>query len=407
MKSCVGSTWCRYGVQDSVGFSIDIENRYKGLRAPHKLKFAVSGCTRECAEAQSKDVGIIATEKGWNLYVCGNGGMKPRHADLLAADLDSATLIRYVDRFLMFYIRTADRLQRTSVWLENLEGGLEYLKQVVIDDKLGIAAELEAEMAHIVNTYECEWKKAIERSRYAQALPPFRQQRARRRQRRLHRGTRSDSSRDARRTLAASARRPYEICEFVALRLRARRNTAGLRCRRTDRRQTDRDSSRRTMRPCARQLRSQQRSERARRADWSATCNGEPVVASPIYKHHFSLITGRCIEDAEQSVRVYPARVTDGRIWVKSEPLRAACPTRKLVVIGNGMAGMKVVEELLEIAPEAYRITVFGAEPHPNYNRILLSPVLAGEKRVEDIILNPLEWYREKGVTLHSERSGR
>jgi nitrite reductase (NADH) large subunit len=162
VKSCVGSTWCRYGVQDSVGFAIDIENRYKGLRSPHKLKFAVSGCTRECAEAQSKDVGIIATEKGWNLYVCGNGGMKPRHADLLASDLDRDTLVRYIDRFLMFYIRTADRLQRTSVWLDNLEGGLDYLKQVVIEDKLGIAAELETDMARIVNTYECEWKKAVE-----------------------------------------------------------------------------------------------------------------------------------------------------------------------------------------------------------------------------------------------------
>jgi nitrite reductase (NADH) large subunit len=162
VKSCVGSTWCRYGVQDSVGFAIDIENRYKGLRAPHKLKFAVSGCTRECAEAQSKDVGVIATEKGWNLYVCGNGGMKPRHADLLAADLDRETLVRYIDRFLMFYVRTADRLQRTSVWLDNLEGGLDYLKQVVIEDKLGIAAELEADMARVINTYECEWKKAVE-----------------------------------------------------------------------------------------------------------------------------------------------------------------------------------------------------------------------------------------------------
>jgi nitrite reductase (NADH) large subunit len=162
VKSCVGSTWCRYGVQDSVGFSIDIENRYKGLRAPHKLKFAVSGCTRECAEAQSKDIGVIATEKGWNLYVCGNGGMKPRHADLFASDLDRDTLIRYIDRVLMFYIRTADRLQRTAVWLDNLEGGLEYLKQVVIEDKLGIAAELEADMAGVVATYECEWKKAID-----------------------------------------------------------------------------------------------------------------------------------------------------------------------------------------------------------------------------------------------------
>jgi nitrite reductase (NADH) large subunit len=162
VKSCVGSTWCRYGVQDSVGFAIELENRYKGLRSPHKIKFAVSGCTRECAEAQSKDVGVIATEKGWNLYVCGNGGMKPRHADLLASDLDSATLIRYVDRFLMFYVRTADRLQRTASWLENLEGGLEYLRSVVCDDKLGIAAELEAAMALVVGTYECEWKKAVE-----------------------------------------------------------------------------------------------------------------------------------------------------------------------------------------------------------------------------------------------------
>lgn len=162
VKSCVGSTWCRYGVQDSVGEAIRIEDRYKGLRSPHKLKFAVSGCTRECAEAQSKDVGIIATETGWNLYVCGNGGMKPRHADLLATDLDSKTMIKYIDRFLMFYVRTADRLQRTSVWLENLEGGLDYLKEVVIEDKLGIAKELEAEMAHIVDTYQCEWKTTIE-----------------------------------------------------------------------------------------------------------------------------------------------------------------------------------------------------------------------------------------------------
>ncbi|CAM4184234.1 nitrite reductase large subunit NirB [Vibrio agarivorans] len=162
VKSCVGSTWCRYGVDDSVGFAIDIENRYKGLRSPHKLKFAVSGCTRECAEAQSKDIGIIATDNGWNLYVCGNGGMRPRHADLLATDLDRETLIKYVDRVLMFYIRTADRLQRTSVWLENLEGGIEYLKQVVIEDKLGVCSELESEMAANIAKYQCEWKTTIE-----------------------------------------------------------------------------------------------------------------------------------------------------------------------------------------------------------------------------------------------------
>ena len=161
VKSCVGSTWCRYGVDDSVGLAIELENRYKGLRAPHKIKFGVSGCTRECAEAQGKDVGIIATEKGWNLYVCGNGGMKPRHAELLAADLSKQDLIRYIDRFLMFYIRTADRLQRTSVWRDNLEGGLDYLKDVIVDDRLALATELESEMQHVVDTYECEWKNAV------------------------------------------------------------------------------------------------------------------------------------------------------------------------------------------------------------------------------------------------------
>ncbi|HSX84605.1 MAG TPA: nitrite reductase large subunit NirB, partial [Cellvibrio sp.] len=161
VKSCVGSTWCRYGVLDSVGMAIAIEERYKGLRAPHKLKFAVSGCTRECAEAQSKDVGVIATETGWSLYVCGNGGMKPRHADLFATGLDDATLLKYIDRFLMFYVRTADRLQRTSVWMDNLEGGLKYLKNVVIDDKLGIGADLENDMQRVVDAYQCEWKSTI------------------------------------------------------------------------------------------------------------------------------------------------------------------------------------------------------------------------------------------------------
>ncbi|MEQ9547971.1 MAG: nitrite reductase large subunit NirB [Marinobacter sp.] len=162
VKSCVGSTWCRYGVQDSVGMAIFLEDRYKGLRSPHKIKMAVSGCTRECAEAQSKDIGVIATENGWNLYVCGNGGMRPRHADLFATDLSDEELIRTIDRVLMFYVRTADRLQRTSVWMENLEGGLDYLKEVALEDSLGIGKELEEHMESIVGTYQCEWKTAVE-----------------------------------------------------------------------------------------------------------------------------------------------------------------------------------------------------------------------------------------------------
>ncbi|RTG94306.1 nitrite reductase, partial [Thermus scotoductus] len=145
-----------------VGLATRLENRYKGLRAPHKIKMGVSGCIRECAEARSKDVGVIATERGWNLYVGGNGGMKPRHAELLAADLDEETLVRYIDRFLMFYIRTADKLQRTSGWLEKLDGGIEYLREVIVEDKLGLAAELVAQMARHIETYRCEWKATLE-----------------------------------------------------------------------------------------------------------------------------------------------------------------------------------------------------------------------------------------------------
>ena len=161
VKSCVGSTWCRYGVQDSVGMAVEIELRYRGLRAPHKIKLGVSGCQRECAEARSKDVGVIATEKGWNLYVGGNGGATPKHAQLLAGDLDSATLIRYIDRYLMFYIRTADRLQRTAVWQETIEGGLDHIRAVVCDDALGIAEDLEEAMARHVEGYSDEWAAVL------------------------------------------------------------------------------------------------------------------------------------------------------------------------------------------------------------------------------------------------------
>ncbi|MFW6868651.1 nitrite reductase large subunit NirB [Nocardioides sp. CPCC 206347] len=161
VKSCVGSTWCRYGVQDSVGLAIELELRYRGLRSPHKLKGGVSGCARECAEARSKDFGIIATEKGWNLYVCGNGGAIPSHAQLLAGDLDTATLIKYLDRFLMYYIRTADRLQRTSYWMDAI-GGLDRIREVVVDDALGLGAELEAAMDTHVDSYFDEWKATIE-----------------------------------------------------------------------------------------------------------------------------------------------------------------------------------------------------------------------------------------------------
>ncbi len=161
VKSCVGSTWCRFGVQDSVGLAIDLELRYRGLRSPHKIKLGVSGCARECAEARGKDVGVIATDKGWNVYVGGNGGFTPRHARLLAEDLDTETLVRTIDRFLMYYVRTADRLQRTAPWVEEHEGGLDAIRAVVLDDSLGIAEDLDAAMAAHVGRYEDEWAATL------------------------------------------------------------------------------------------------------------------------------------------------------------------------------------------------------------------------------------------------------
>lgn len=172
-KTCVGSEWCRFGVGDSVAFGVEIENRYKGIRTPHKMKIGVSGCTRECAEAQGKDIGLIATDKGWNLYVCGNGGMTPRHADLLASNLDRETVLQYMDRFMMFYIRTADKLQRTSVWLQNLEGGIDYLRSVIIDDKLGINIELENNITVLREQFKCEWKETVENSQYQKRFAHF------------------------------------------------------------------------------------------------------------------------------------------------------------------------------------------------------------------------------------------
>lgn len=170
VKTCVGSTWCRYGVQDSVGLGVDLEHRYKGIRAPHKLKLGVSGCTRECAEAQGKDIGIISTDAGWNLFVGGNGGMKPRHGDLFAVDLDTETLLKYIDRILMFYIRTGDKLQRVARWIESLDGGIDYLKAVIIDDKLNLVDELESQIEALRQQYQCEWETTLSNE---QALERF------------------------------------------------------------------------------------------------------------------------------------------------------------------------------------------------------------------------------------------
>ncbi len=288
VKSCVGSTWCRYGVQDSTGLAVILENRYKGLRAPHKIKMAVSGCTRECAEAQSKDVGVIATDKGWNLYLCGNGGMKPRHADLFASDLDDATLLRYVDRFLMFYIRTADRLQRTSTWRDNLEGGLEYLREVIIDDRLGIADELEQEMQRVVDTYQCEWQTTLQ-----------------------------DPDRLAQfRTLDAApvaTKRWQAVCTLdeipeeagIGARLGGE-HIALFRFGKAVYALEDREPG---------------GSVSVLSRGILGDAGGEPVVISPLYKTRIRLRDGRQVDTGEVAVRAWPVKIDGDRVLVGSEEL--------------------------------------------------------------------------------------
>lgn len=162
VKSCVGTTWCRFGIGDSVGMAVRLEERYKSIRSPHKIKGGVSGCVRECAEAQNKDFGLIATEKGFNVFVGGNGGAKPRHSELLAADVPPDDVIPMLDRYLSFYMRTADKLQRTARWIEDLPGGIKYLREVILEDKLGICKDLEQQMEDLVGTFFCEWTEVVQ-----------------------------------------------------------------------------------------------------------------------------------------------------------------------------------------------------------------------------------------------------
>ncbi|HKS32806.1 MAG TPA: nitrite reductase large subunit NirB [Enterobacteriaceae bacterium] len=325
VKSCVGSTWCRFGVQDSTGMAIVLENRYKGLRAPHKIKMGVSGCTRECAEAQGKDIGVIATDKGWNLYVCGNGGMKPRHADLFASDLDDAGLLRTVDRVLMFYIRTADRLQRTSTWLDNMEGGLDYLKEVILLDSLGLGETLEQEMQQVVESYQCEWKTTLDQPQ----------------NRLLFRGFINSTAPDEAVVMipergqirpAQAAEKPpmptatpVHDAEWVHVgSLADVPANAGMAAR------LGQQQIALFHLPGAEpQIFALENHEPGSGANVLARgllgdAAGEPIVISPLYKKRFRLCDGVSPDDADLRVRVWPVRVTDGQIWVHPQPLSQA-----------------------------------------------------------------------------------
>lgn len=314
VKSCVGSTWCRYGVQDSTGLAIELENRYKGLRSPHKIKMAVSGCTRECAEAQSKDIGVIATDKGWNLYVCGNGGMKPRHADLFASDLDRETLIRTIDCLLMFYIRTADRLQRTSTWMDNLEGGIEYLRDVILNDSLGLADELEKEMAGVVETYQCEWQTTLNSPDHLTLFRSYvnSEQPDEAVQRQTLRGQLQPVSEVVHLPATTPAKPWQAVCDISAIPAQA-----GIGARLGELqialfRIGDAIYALDNLEPGS--------DANVLSRGIVGDASGEPIVISPLYKHRIRLRDGR-MQDGEQAVRAWPVKVEHGTVWVGSQAL--------------------------------------------------------------------------------------
>jgi nitrite reductase (NADH) large subunit len=323
VKSCVGTTWCRYGVGDSVGFAIRVEERYKGVRAPHKLKSAVSGCTRECAEAQSKDFGLIATEKGWNLYVCGNGGMKPRHADLLASDLDEDTAIRLIDRFLAYYIETADRLTRTSVWLEKMEGGIDRLREIVVDDALGIASELERRMQHLVDTYACEWAEVVKSPERRKWFKQFVNSDA------TERGIEVVDERGQKRP----ADWPKNGALPPASEIIAKAAPRWVKVGRTD--DFPHDGGRTILHGKTQIAVFRFES----RGEWYATQNvcphkralvlsqgilgdadGTPKVACPLHKKPFALTDGKCLSGEPLALATFPVRVEDEDVWVELPP---------------------------------------------------------------------------------------
>ena len=343
VKSCVGTTWCRFAVGDSVGFAVRLELRYRGIRAPHKLKSAVSGCVRECAEAQSKDFGVIATEKGWNLYVCGNGGAQPRHADLLAADLDEDTCIRYIDRFLMYYIQTADRLTRTSKWLDAMEGGIDYLRDVIVNDRLQIADELERQAQFLVESYRCEWREVVKDPERRRMFRQF---------------VNTDETEPGVDFVAERGQRhpagwPSDFVPLEALngsRSRLKENETAPAAARWHRvgRVSDFPKDAGACVKCEGMQIAVYRF--SSRNEWHACQNmcphkrelvlsrgilgdqgGVPKVACPVHKKAFSLESGKCLSGEEYAVKVFPVKVEGNDVYVQVPIVQAAGQGRGLL----------------------------------------------------------------------------
>ena len=132
MKTCVGKEWCRFGTQDSTGLGIKLERATWGSWHPHKVKLAVSGCPRNCAEATIKDLGVVCVDSGYELHVGGNGGIKIRATDFLCKVATEEEVIEYCCAYLQLYREEARYLERTAPWIERV--GLSHVRERIVDD---------------------------------------------------------------------------------------------------------------------------------------------------------------------------------------------------------------------------------------------------------------------------------
>jgi nitrite reductase (NADH) large subunit len=158
-KSCIGTDFCRFGLGDSMGLAKKIENRFRGIDSPGKLKLATAGCPRNCSEALIKDVGAVAIgDDKWEIYVGGAGGSHVRKGDLLCTVGSEDEVLMYTGRFMQWYRENAKYKERTYTFIERV--GIERVRAVVVDDSEGIAATLDADMARSVAATKDPWKEA-------------------------------------------------------------------------------------------------------------------------------------------------------------------------------------------------------------------------------------------------------
>lgn len=158
-KSCVGTDFCRFGIGDSTGLAIEIEQHFQGIDSPGKLKLATAGCPRNCSEAMVKDLGAVAVEGGkWEIYVGGAAGAHVRKGDILCVVDNHADVIKYMGRFVQYYRENAKYLERTYGFVQRV--GIDKIRAVVVEDSEGIVARLDQELQRSVAAYRDPWKEA-------------------------------------------------------------------------------------------------------------------------------------------------------------------------------------------------------------------------------------------------------